>query len=81
MSLIPLRAVAPLDILPNLLDHYLSVIPSLNNLPFFYTDPGKTHISVSRLVLWVGRCELGDVLQGIMFEYLTPADLLQPRVD
>ena len=67
MSLIPLRAVAPLDILPDLLDHCLSVIPSPGNLSFFHTDPGKTHIAVSWLVLWVGRCELGAVLQGAMF--------------
>ena len=72
MSLIPLRAVAPLDILPNLLDNCLSVIPSLacprqGTFPFFYTDPWKTHIAVSYLVLWVGRCKLDDVLQGAMF--------------
>ena len=55
MSLIPLRAVAPLDILPDLLDHCLSVVPSPRNLPFFHTDPWKTHIAVSCLVIWVGR--------------------------
>ena len=81
MSLIPLRAVDPFDVLLNLLDHCLSVIPSPRKLPFFRTNPWKTHIAVSWLVLWVGRCKLGDVLQDAMFEHLTPGDLLRSYVD
>ena len=67
MSMAPLRAIVPLDMLPNLLDYCLSVMLLPRNLPFFPTDPWKTHIAVSWLVLWVGRCELGNVLQGVMF--------------
>jgi hypothetical protein len=54
MSLIPLRAVAPLDIVPNLLDHCLSVVPLPRNLPFFHTDPWKTHTYSCVLACYLG---------------------------